>query len=294
MARLTLVYLAHRASGIASFRAFAESYRRHPAGIDHDLLVVYKGFAGPSDEHRRALDGLRHRDIEVPDRGFDIGSYREASRRLDTSYVCFVNSFSEILAPNWLGTLFEHAARPGVGVAGASGSWESFATNYEVDSRRSGGGPAGWARSAWRAWKLGRYRADYLSAPNPHLRSNAFLIERERWLSLVAAPLRSKPDLWRFESGRKSMSRQLWSAGQEVLVVGRDGVAYDRDRWPESATFRSGGQRNLLVADNRTREFEQADEATRRRLAQLAWGDRQGPAPKREVDSATGRLPSDG
>ena len=56
------------------------------------------------------------------------------------------------------------------------------------------------------------------------------------------------------------------------MVVGRDGRSYERDRWRESATFRSGGQRNLLIADNRTAQYEQADPAFKRRLEQMAWG----------------------
>lgn len=282
MAALSLVYLARLASGIASFQTFAESYRRHPAGIDHGLLVVYKGFTGSREEHRSLLEGLPHQEIDVPDRGFDIGSYLEAGRQVDARYVCFLNSFSEILAPDWLATLFEHAVRPGVGVVGASGSWESFSTTYEIDSRRSDSGPVGWTRNAWRAWKLNRYRADYLPAPNPHLRSNAFLIERARWLSLTAGRLRSKHELWRFESGRTSMSRQLWAQGLDVLVVGRDGIAYGKDRWPESCTFRSCDQRNLLVADNRTRDYMGADDAQKRRLEELAWGNQ--PAVTGQID----------
>jgi hypothetical protein len=54
--------------------------------------------------------------------------------------------------------------------------------------------------------------------------------------------------------------------------VGRDGVAHPPERWPESATFRAGGQANLLVADNRTRQYDRAEGAERRALAEAAWG----------------------
>ncbi|MGZ4351312.1 MAG: hypothetical protein ACXVRX_12420 [Solirubrobacteraceae bacterium] len=56
------------------------------------------------------------------------------------------------------------------------------------------------------------------------------------------------------------------------MVVGRDGRAYDRDRWRESRTFRAGEQDNLLVEDNRTRQYEEAQGRWRRKLARLAWG----------------------
>jgi hypothetical protein len=275
MAELSLVYLARLASGIPAFQAFVESYRRHAAGIDHDLVVIYKGFPAPNDDWRRQLDGLTYDEIHLPDRGFDVGSYVAASRQLSTRYICFLNSFSEVLAPGWLAILFDHAGRPGVGAVGATGSWESFLTNYEVESPPATCGSLfrRWARRARRAWTLSRYRTMYPPAPNPHLRSNAFMIERTRWLSLHVGPLRSKEDLWRFESGRASMTQQLLAEGLDVLVVGRDGIAYTKDKWSESSTFRSGNQENLLVADNRTREYDQADGALRQRLAQFAWGD---------------------
>jgi hypothetical protein len=274
MTQVSVVYLARMASGMSSFRTFVESYRRHPAGIEHHLVVAYKGFHGRLGQHRLMLDGLTHGEVELPDSGFDVGSYREVSWRLGSTHVCFLNSYSEILAPQWLRVLFEHAVRPNVGVVGATGSWESLYTNCVF-----GNPPArarflfhGRARKLWQWGRLVRCRADFPPAPNPHMRTNAFLIERARWLSLKTGYLRSKHDLYRFESGRKSMTRQLMSQGLDVLVVGRDGIAYSKDQWPTSSTFRSGDQSNLLVADNRTRQYEAAVDREKMRLALLAWG----------------------
>ncbi len=77
-------------------------------------------------------------------------------------------------------------------------------------------------------------------------------------LSLDWPEVGTKRGAWALESGRRSITRQVWERGLETLVVGRDGQAYERDRWFDSATFRSGGQRNLLIADNRTRQFDDA------------------------------------
>jgi hypothetical protein len=84
----------------------------------------------------------------------------------------------------------------------------------------------------------------------------------------------TKSGAWRLENGKRNVTQQVWEDGLEALVVGRDGEAYAHERWYESHTFRSGGQRNLLVADNRTRQFAEADPAEQRRLAELAWGER--------------------
>jgi hypothetical protein len=135
----------------------------------------------------------------------------------------------------------------------ATGSWESL-----VD-------PASLASRLLRGRRFDRF-------PNPHLRTNAFAMPSELMRSLDWPEVRTKRGAWGLESGRQSITRQVWERGLEALVVGRDGQAYPRDRWSESATFRSGEQRNLLVADNRTRQFAEATPEEQRRLAELAWG----------------------
>jgi hypothetical protein len=72
------------------------------------------------------------------------------------------------------------------------------------------------------------------------------------------------------EGSRRSLTRQVQERGLETLVVGRDGT-YPPERWRESATFRSGEQANLLLADNRTRHYQEAGRVARFGLAWLAW-----------------------
>jgi hypothetical protein len=60
--------------------------------------------------------------------------------------------------------------------------------------------------------------------------------------------------------------------GLNVLLVGRNGRSYTREQWPQSHTFRMSDQENLLVADNQTQAYEQADEATRREMSERTWG----------------------
>src|SRR4029079_5529998 len=39
---VAVVYLARLTEGLAPIRTFVDSYRRHPAGIDHRLVIVFK------------------------------------------------------------------------------------------------------------------------------------------------------------------------------------------------------------------------------------------------------------
>jgi hypothetical protein len=112
------------------------------------------------------------------------------------------------------------------------------------------------------------------------------MLRRDLLLDLDWPPLDSKAAAWALESGRHSISRQVWDQGLDVLVVGGDGRTYTCDRWPESATFRGSAQHNLLIADNRTLQYDKADAAMQRRLEQMAWGtagQSECPAPIRRV-----------
>jgi hypothetical protein len=165
---------------------------------------------------------------------------------------CFVNTNSVILHDGWLGALDEHLLSPGVGIVGTGGSYESA---YSAAPR-----------------PLRPFRRDFDPFPNPHIRTNGFALKRELLLSLAWPLPRRKLDAWRLESGQRGISRQICERGLSMLVVGRDRAAYPQERWRESATFRSGGQLNQLVADNRTREYETVSERRRLHLEHLAWG----------------------
>lgn len=256
MPEISVVHLVWAPLGTAPLERFARSYRQHAAGIDHRLVIAFNGF---DDEEalsaaRAVVDDLPHEAVRLPRPRLDLAAYREvAAERTTATFLCFLNSYSELLTDDWLRSLIGHLEDQRVGMISATGSMES-------------------AYTAWPPVQRLLRRPRYPPFPNPHLRSNAFAIRRETMLELRWPGVRTKGGALALESGRRSVTRQLWARGLQTLVVGRDGEAYDVDRWHASATFRSGAQANLLVADNRTQQFASADPAFRRRLTELAWG----------------------
>jgi hypothetical protein len=248
---LCLVYLAWTPYGIEPAERFLASYREHPAGAPHRLLLL---LAGPEDQDRdpwrRAFADLDHDELALGE-GMDLDHYREAAERVVAERYCFVNTVSVILADGWLGKIERALLAPGVGMVATTGSYES------PNSVRPG--------------PLRRSRPGHDSFPNPHLRTNGFALERELLLSLDWPTGLTKLEAVALEGGRRSLSRQVQERGLQVFVVGRDGVAHPPERWRQSATFRSGGQANLLLADNRTRHYEEGGPLTRHGLAWLAW-----------------------
>ena len=297
--QLCVVHLARAANGTAPLRAFLESYARHPAGAEHELLLLFKGYGGDGEALPAELEALlgevKHQRRHIPDRGYDVDAYFEAARAHAAGVYCFLNSYSVILADGWLAKLHRALVEQGAGMVGATGSWQSMSSNY-ADTRL----PGFTLHAAYPAWKrrllavlpflarlLPWLRERLLLGafepfPNPHLRTNAFMLARETALGVRVGAMRWKYDAHRFESGRRGLTRQVLDAGKAVLVVGRDGMAYDRADWHSSNTFWRRDQGNLLVADNQTRMYERSGPQLRAVHSLIAWGPAAEPRLERE------------
>jgi hypothetical protein len=268
MAMIGLVHLVWGPLGPRPLREFLRSYRDHTAGAEHELVIVLNG---ASEVDRAALlaelTDTKHRLIELEHPVLDLPAYGLAARQLQHRRLCCLNSYSTILADGWLGQLAHALNDPAVGVAGATGSWESQAE---------------WIRGKARYWlyqlaQLRRAREDYPRFPNPHIRTTAFMLDRQLLLEMGLERAADKRATYLLESGRDSLTRRILGKELRPVVVGRDGRAYDIEEWPRSATYRAGGQENLLVADNRTRDWEHASPRLRKRLSRDAWGEASDP-----------------
>jgi hypothetical protein len=296
-----VVHLVRAANGLAPFEAFLRSYREHDAGHEHELVLLLKGFES-SDVAVPYLDraaDLRPLTVSVSDDGLDLTAYRAAGAELPHRRLCFLNSYSEILADGWLGHMARAADAPGVGVVGATGSWgshRSFALHLlrlpngyrgALPDRRSAA-PAfqsvGTAPQIGRVERLARAARDipreiagHPGFPAPHVRTNAFLIERELLLALATGPLHSKAAAYRFEGGTRGLPGQLRRRGLAPVIVGRTGTAIAAADWPEADIFWQGDQQELLVADNQTRAYADGSADVRDALSRFAWGARARP-----------------
>jgi hypothetical protein len=246
--RSAVVYLARGADEepLQRFRRFVASYRKFNAGAEHDLVIIFKGFRDQSDLQlgQAEFTELPHTPIYVDDENFDIGAYRAAAEQLQHTQLCFLNTSSEILSEYWLRKLVVNFEQPNVGLAGATGSYESL-------------------------WALD---ASFPRFPNIHVRSNAFIIRRDDVLRHFPRCVHDKKDAFLTESGPASVTRRFLEEGLSVIVVGRNGRGYPPQWWPQSETFRQGFQNNLLVHDNVTRAFDKTPWPGKKALSQVTWG----------------------
>jgi hypothetical protein len=247
---LCLVFLAWTPYGVEPVERFVASYREHPAGTEHRLVLALAGPEGDRTPWQRAFATVPHEELEIGN-AIDLDNYRRVVEEVAAERYCFVNTVSVVLADGWLGNLERALLQPTVGMVATTGSFES--------------------PNAVRPGPLRNRRPGYESFPNPHLRTNGFALERDLLCSLDWPTGLTKLQAVALEAGKHGLTRQVRERGLETLVVGRDGAGYPPERWRQSATFRSGGQANLLLADNRTRDYEEAGPLTRRALAWLAW-----------------------
>ena len=283
-----VVFLARGIDGgLPAARAFLDSYHRHAAGLPHDLIIIAKGWE--SVPGRDGLDDLAVAAgaaiVDLPDDGFDWGAYIRLAPRLDHEWVCFLNTHSRILADGWLAMLRRAAEQPGVGAAGATGSWGTMAPIFGnigpivMDIRRSRGPikavlAAGYGFTIGYGFHVLKWSPKFPRFRNPHLRSNALMMRCKTFAGYAAnvSVPRTKTDAFELESGRIGLTRCLLSEGLQVMVAGRDGLSYEPEFWIESGTFRVPGQPNLLISDNQTRNYDAAPTASRRIMERSAWG----------------------
>lgn len=320
-----VIYLAREAEPVASIKRFAASYAKNSSGLAHDLVVVWKSSAvdiqPPS--HITGLFPRATKYICVTDDGIDITAFAHAATVLPHSMLCFFNTHAEIAAPDWLRILSDAMAKPGVGIVGGTGSFESLKDGFRIVSKIIWLSEQGvvfdkqfrrdWAplvgkhllrkdrRSQFQKLKdalIGKPNdprqahtssldrefdvywsrttspyENFPSFPNPHIRTNGFLVSRDQFLKCLADGIpRTKAEAYAFESGSNSLTRQLLGNGLRALLVGRDGKTFDLHSWRTSETFRLGKQRNLLFLDNQTRAFDGMKRCKRHVFSKMTWG----------------------
>jgi len=270
---IAVVHLVRACNGLQPFLNFLDSYRQFPGGIGHNFVVIFKGFeeASELEPYREHLTPFHHTEILIPDIGYDLHAYAIAVRKLNNPYVCFLNSFSVLLDYSWLAKLATAINRDRIGLAGGTGSYESMYSNQFVDRLDSKAGSlTSRLRTALRS-KLNRLI--FNPFPNVHIRTNGFMISSRLMCEISPRHVLTKQHAYQFENGKSSLTNKVLAMSLRPVVVGRDGVPYEKEDWPKSFTFRQQKQENLLIGDNQTRQYVNADFKTRRYLSQLAWGD---------------------
>lgn len=277
-----VVYLVWLPYGIELFNNFVDSYRNVSAGHEHELIFLFNGVTDESELHvyfeYADMAKIKYKYLTLKNRQ-DIGAYFWVSEKMpDYTHFLFFNSFSILLNTDWLKYYVHAIELPRVGLVGATASWQSHYTHvfqqhkmaYEFNK------PFLYNFRKYKLFLKALFYWQFLFAPfpSPHIRTTAFMIRRDLFLKLKRKKIVSKFDAYLFENGRKGMSRQLLKKGYQILVVDKFGNTYSPDSWPASKTFWMEEQQNLLIKDNQTKLYSQANIFERKRFKEFAWGNK--------------------
>jgi hypothetical protein len=268
MSNICLVHLIRKQNGINPLKNFITSYNNYPAGMPHEILLIFKGFSVKDiEEYQEILLSLSYHSMFVSDRGFDIRPYFLATRHFNYEYYVFMNSYSVIQCKDWMKKMYTFISMSNVGAVGATGSWESlYSSLYDLEM------PISLQGKANRFIRKLISKKNFLPFPNFHLRTNAFMTSRALMLKINVPLILNKQDAHKFESGINGFTQQILRMNKRVLVIGCDGVSYEKESWHISNTFRKNTQSNLLVADNQTNTYMESDTKTRVQLSETTWG----------------------
>lgn len=244
MTRITVLYLWRKVNDPRYAHAFFKSVERYQAGKSFRFVFAAKGYQPgeplPIPSTIAGAEGGAAEIVHFSDDKTPISVYRAISERCGTEFVLCFNSWSRILAPQWLSAyLGAFDSMADCGLVGASGGYETV-------------------------WEQ--------PFPNIGIRSNAFMIRTELFNALEIGSPATVADDHRIEAGPTSITKQVMARGLQAVLVDRHGVAWLAKDWPRSRTFRLQEQEDLLIADNRTYQYACGSRRKRRRLVSRCWG----------------------
>jgi hypothetical protein len=272
MEKVAVVYLARgKDTPWTAYENFFSSYQAFPAGLSHDLVILLKGWTC-----EKQLNKFKHlgstvaaKFIELPDDGFDWGAYFRAANVLEYDYLSFFNTYCEFLHAEWLRIMHKGFEFNATGAVGCTGSWESMLPSFNFMMGY-------FLQYAYSIKDLARWLKNHMffpRYPNPHMRSNAFIIRRKTMLAFASEcriPA-NKEQAYALESGFAGLTRFLCKKGLPPLVAGADEKYYSWNDWDKNRIFRQNDCSNLLVADNQTRDFAMRSEAEKAIFMASTW-----------------------
>jgi hypothetical protein len=253
---IAIVHLIWGPLGPLPLRRFLESYRAHPAGVEHELIALFNGVSDNCLPALNAeLEGVEHRRLVLAEPLQDLAAYAVAAECLEHECLCFLNSHSVLLAPYWLAKLAFALDQPRVGLVGATGSWASFRsaalnTLFLPSPYRSVFPKRKVAREIYRAMELERETGwqptskpmqrslpgsltavlkglapmpeqirRFESFPALHLRTNGFITKRAILTGLRIGEIHTKMDAYSLESGHDSLTHQILRSWSPAMAL---------------------------------------------------------------------------
>lgn len=263
---IDVVYLAYLNEdlgyGIDIVEQFLDSYNKHQAGVDHNLI-----FAVNNKKNKFLYSKLCYlaksnniKLLDLPEDGLDIGAFFRATKVSNSEYMFFIGAAASILCDNWL---------------------LKFSNAFELDSSIQLAGP------------MGSYAKGHSNKfPNPHIRTCSFMINRELFLEYAATQKfpETKDDTWEIEHGVNSLSNFILNKGYKMVVVNSDGIIFAPNDWENSQTYITSKEPKAILDDKWARRYYFTDECLRTKIEMETWGKNQTKYPSNLVKNYSSKV----
>jgi hypothetical protein len=244
MNNIIVVYLISTYDDKQNLKKFINNYLEFSAGSDHELIICFKNFMSndiifktPELNQIKYTKYIDNNDFN----DYDWGSYQRISKYYINKIIFFMNCHSRPLVKNWL-KLFEINYSKN-SLLGSGGSFESM-----VNSAIKGNHTESKFKSI--IYTISNF-LDFPLFPNPHIRSNCFMISAKDFLELKLnnANKFNKKGTWINESGRNGMTNQLKKKKFNIYVINSDGKKFEERDWHLSETYALKNQSKLIISD---------------------------------------------
>lgn len=266
MKKFLVVYLISIYDDRHNLENFIKHYKLFKSGYEHELLICFKNF--DKNDPIFNIEGLDNLNfIKYEDyndyNDYDWGSYLRISNSYSDRIIFFMNCHSYPIVDNWL---------------------KKFVLNYNDNFIL---GPSGSYESITSSWFKGNFSNNFLYSiiygflnlknfplyPNPHLRSNCFMISAKNYKNLILNQKfkYKKIGTWLNESGRNGMTKQAKKLKMQVFVVNSDGKKFEVSNWIFSKTYAMDNQDKLIISDKFSRVYEKGSNIEKKKITKNIW-----------------------
>jgi hypothetical protein len=258
MINVAVIYIFRGAdiNNVKYLNDFQKAIKKYRSGIEFQLIVAIKGCSVEQEEIvKRTLSFSDPIFFHCVDHNFDIGTYQEILQKFKYENFIMMNSSSRPLADNWILEMFKAINVQNTGLVGTMGSYESLAVKNLHGTISN--------------------KDNFNLFPNPHVRTTGFIIKRDIFNGVTKniKNFRNKMDAYKFESGKKNLTKEILELGLKVLIINSEFKLFEINDWKRSKTFRQFNQEKLLIMDKISSNYEKMSDNLKFIKTIQTWGD---------------------
>ena len=261
---IIIIYLSTKYSKICDLNRFLRFYKKFKAGSKHKLIICFKQLS--KKELTRRLRLIKKIDYFIDPANVndhEWGTLKRICQIYNKSYIFFMNDYSYPITTNWLKYFNKFKKKKMI-----IGCTASKSSNYDNSFYRNHKDNYFVA-----ILKIVYFFFTIPKFPNPHLRSNAFLIKAKYYLEFIKnKKINYKIQSLVLESGYNGFTNFFIKKKYKIKVLDRFGILYDIHSALLSKTFASYNQEGLIISDKQTRSYDKLDLKKKEKKRKQSWG----------------------